>query len=206
MAGAFVVFEGPEGAGKSTQLRRLAERLEAAGHSVLLTREPGGTPAGEAIRGVLLDPALRIDPLGEFLLYSASRAQHVAEVIRPALARGQVVVSDRFAAASIAYQGYGRGLELGFIAEITERATGGLHPDLTVLLDLAPDEGLARVGRRGGHDRLESEDLAFHERVREGFLRQAEADGSWVVLDAARTVAELDRAIWDAVRPRLEAA
>ncbi len=204
MAGTFIVFEGPEGAGKSTQIAHLARHLEREGHAVRVTREPGGTPAGEAVRRVVLDPDLEIDALGEFLLYSASRAQLVGRVLRPALEHGEVVVCDRYAAASVAYQGYGRGLDLELIADLTEVATGGLRPHLTVLLDLPPEEGLRRVTARGAHDRLEAAGLGFHRRVRDGFLRQAAAQGDWLVLDATRSEDELQRAVWRAVQGRLE--
>lgn len=203
--GRFVVFEGPEGGGKSTQLKVLAERLAAAGRDTLFTREPGGTPAGEAIRRVVLDPAFSIAPLPEFLLYSAARAQHVVDVIEPALAAGRDVVCDRFTAASVAYQGYGRGLDLGFVAELNARVTGGLAADLTVLLDIDPAAGLARASERASHDRLEAEGLAFHRRVRAGFVAQAEADGGrrWVRIDAGATEAVVAEAVWQAVSPLL---
>lgn len=197
-----IVFEGPEGAGKSTQVAHLAERLRAAGVAVTVTREPGGTPTGDAIRNLLLHRDVAIDPLVEFLLYSASRAQHVLEVIRPALDRGDVVLSDRYAGASVAYQGYGRGLDLAFIDDLNRRATGGLRPDLTVLLDLDPAEGLRRVAGRGAEDRLEREALAFHQRVRRGFLAQAEADPSWLVLDAAGAAEVVADAAWSAATER----
>ncbi len=179
-----MVFEGPEGAGKSTQIARLASRLEAAGHDVLLTREPGGTRAGDAVREVLLDPGQLIFPLTEFLLYSASRAQLVSEVIAPALAAGRDVVSDRFAAASVAYQGHGRGLDLDLVRQLNYEVTGGLKPDLTVLLDIEPELGLKRAAKRSSSDRLEAAGLDFHRRVRDGYLTQARSDPSWVVLDA----------------------
>ncbi len=198
----FIVFEGPEGAGKSTQVALLARRLRTSGRSVTTTREPGGTPTGDAIRELLLHADVTIDPLVEFLLYSASRAQHVREVIRPALARGDVVVSDRFAAASIAYQGYGRGLELPFVESLTARATLGLRPDLTVLLDLDPVEGLRRVAGRGVEDRLERAGLAFHRRVREGFLAQAAADAAWLTIDATEDAEGIAERVWSAVELR----
>lgn len=201
--GLFIAFEGPEGAGKSTQIARLAARLREAGLEPLLTREPGGTPFGDAVRAVLLDPDLVIDPLPEFLLYSASRAQHVGDVIAPALAAGRVVISDRFAGASLAYQGHGRGLELPFLRELTSRATGGVTPDLTLLLDLEPATGLERVASRGRKDRLESADLAFHRRVRAGFLALAEEDPSWRVLAADRPEEALAGDVWEAVRTTL---
>jgi dTMP kinase len=201
--GLFIVFEGPEGAGKSTQIGHLKRALERAGRTPLTTREPGGTPASDAIREVLLDPQLIISPLSEFLLYSASRAQHVSDVIIPALATGKTVISDRFSGASVAYQGYGRGLELGFVHDLNTRVSQGVAPDLTILLDLEPLSGLERVDQRGRKDRLEQADLAFHQRVRHGFLRQAEDDSSWVVLEADRPEGEVAGAIWRIVRERL---
>ncbi len=197
--GLFVVFEGPEGAGKSTQIARLAERMRSAGRDVLLTREPGGTRAGDAVRGVLLDPEQVIYPLTEFLLYSASRAQLVAEVIGPALASGRDVVSDRFTGASVAYQGYGRGLDLELVAALNDRVTGGLRPDLTVLLDIDPESGLRRAGARSSQDRLEAAGLPFHERVRRGYLAQAAADPTWLVVDASRPEEAVAEAVWAGV-------
>lgn len=198
--GLFLTFEGPEGAGKSTQLAALVRRLRAAGHTVTETREPGGTLLGTEVRRVVLDPALEMGPLPEFLLYSASRAQLVAEVIRPALERGEVVVCDRYADSTLAYQGYGRGLDLGFLERVTQEATGGLRPDLTVLLDLDPALGLARAARRGQPDRLERADLAFHTRVRKGFLALAAAEpGRVLVMDATRPENDLSADIWTAV-------
>ena len=198
--GCFVVFEGPEGAGKSTQIARLTERLRAAGIEPLQTREPGGTPMGDRVREVLLDPELRVDPIAEFLLYAAGRAQHVTEVIAPALAAGRVVLSDRFAAASVAYQGHGRGLELAWVAEVNARAVQGCVPDRVVLLDLDPALGLARVAARGRPDRLEAADLAFHRRARAGFVAQADADPErWRRLDADQDVEALADAVWAAV-------
>lgn len=199
MPGLLISFEGPEGGGKSTQIEFLGERLRSHGLDPLLTREPGGTPAGEAIRAVVLDPTLEVAPLTEFLLYSASRAQHVADVLAPALTAERVVVTDRFTAASVAYQGYGRGLDLAFVTELNRVATGGIRPDLTVLLDLEPGVGLGRISRRGESDRLEQADLDFHERVRRGFLEQADEAGDWLVLDATRPAEELRDSIWDRV-------
>lgn len=201
---AFITFEGPEGAGKSTQVTRLATRLSEAGSPHLLTREPGGTPLGTRVRDVLLDPALSIDPLPEFLLYSASRAQLVTDVIRPALLRGEVVVCDRYFDSSLAYQGAGRGLPGALLRELTREVTGGLTPDLTVLLDLDPAVGLHRAAARGQPDRLEQADLAFHTRVRQGFLALAAAEPArFLVLDAARTTDDLADAIWAAVQVHL---
>ena len=194
--GLFVVFEGPEGAGKSTQIALLAGRLEQAGRDVLLTREPGGTRAGDAVRRVLLDPDQVIYPLTEFLLYSASRAQLVNEVIRPALERGRDVVSDRYAGASVAYQGHGRELDLTFIETLNAQVTGGLGPDLTVLLDIDPAEGLKRASARSSNDRLEAAGLDFHRRVRDGYLALSRSDPSWIVVDASSPQDVVAAQVW----------
>lgn len=205
MAGFFIAFEGPEGAGKSTQLRRLHARLQAAGLEPIVTKEPGGTPLGERVRElVLLEPDLTITPLSEFLLYSASRAQLVEDVIKPALEVGTLVLCDRFAGASVAYQGYGRGLPLDFIHRVTAQATGGLEPNLTLLFDVAPELGLARVAARGQKDRLEGADLAFHQRVHAGFLVQAEVNPTWQLLSASVSEMELEQHVWEAVKPYLK--
>jgi dTMP kinase len=179
---AFITFEGIEGCGKSTQLQRLADLL---GPRAVTTREPGGTAIGRAVREVLLDPANRaLEPMAELLLYFADRAQNVAEVIRPALAEGRVVLCDRHVESSLAYQGYGRGLPLAAIRQLAALATSGLRPDAIVLIDVPVEVGLARVGRRGAHDRLERELLSFHERVRRGFVALAEEEPSrWLRLD-----------------------
>ena len=194
--GTFIVFEGPEGAGKSTQIARLKERLESQNLSPILTREPGGTKAADKMREVILDPSLTINTLSEFLLYSASRAQHVEEVIKPALEANNVVISDRFFGASVAYQGYGRGLELDFIRNLNERVTLGIKPDLVLLLDIDPEVGLKRVAARGQKDRLELADLSFHKRVRGGFLAQAEENPNWHILDATQSPDEVADEVW----------
>lgn len=187
----FITFEGPEGSGKSTQIRLLAGYLRGRGFSVEVMREPGGTAIGDQIRHVLHDTAnTAMSPTAEVLLYSASRAQLVAERIRPALAAGRVVLCDRYADSTMAYQGYGRGLDLGMLAALTEIATGGLMPDLTLLLDLDVSDGLSRRRVRGEEmNRLDLEAVAFHERVREGYSRLASADpGRWVRIAADRSV------------------
>lgn len=196
--GHFIVIEGPEGAGKSTQLTLLKARLQRLGREPLLTREPGGTRAGEAMRRVLLDPDLDIAPLSEFLLYSAARAQHVLEVISPALAKGQNVISDRFTGASVAYQGHGRGLDLQLIQELNDRATSGLKPDRTLLLDFDARRGLERAAARAAYDRLEAAGLEFHERTRHGFLEQARNDPTWVVINADADADSVAEAVWRA--------
>ena len=187
--GVFITLEGGEGCGKSTQLRILARRLEAAGMPVRSLREPGGTVVGEAVRGLLLDPdTTGLDAFAELLLYEASRAQLVAEVIEPALESGEIVLCDRFADSSMAYQGHARGLPLAEVAALNDIATGGLSPDRTVLLDIEPALGVRRATCEGA-DRLEGEDLAFHERVRTGFLAiAAEEPGRVRVVDASGDV------------------
>lgn len=173
MAGTLVVFEGSEGAGKSTQLRRLAESLARAGRDVVALREPGGTHLGDEIRRVLLDPASEIEPAAEALLFMASRAQLVAGVIRPALERGAIVLLDRFFLSTYAYQVHGRGLPLDLIREANQLAVGDLVPDLTLLLTLPGAEGLERAARRGDPDRMERIGDAFHARVASAFARFA---------------------------------
>jgi len=173
--GLFVAFEGGEGAGKSTQARALADALTAAGHEVVLTREPGGTPAAEAIREVVLTPEYAgLDARAEALLYAASRAEHVARLVRPALARGAVVITDRYIDSSVAYQGIGRALGPDVIGEINLWATRSLLPDLTVLLDVEAVAGLARID--SAPDRIEQEPEEFHAQVVEGFRALAAGD------------------------------
>jgi dTMP kinase len=191
----FIAFEGGEGAGKSSQISLLAEALTAAGHRVRQTHEPGATPLGQQIRALLLDSDRSISPRSEALLFAADRAHHVATVIRPALARGEVVITDRYVDSSLAYQGAGRTLVGDDVARLSRWATEGLVPDLTVLLDIAPLDGLRRVrGRDGddGLDRLEKENLDFHERVRAEFRRLADAEPErYLVLDASATTSDL---------------
>ena len=188
--GLFFVFEGGEGAGKSTQSAALADYLVARGHAVVRTREPGGTPAAEAIRAVLLDTAnAGLDDRAEALLFAAARGDHAARVIRPALERGEIVISDRFMDSSVAYQGVGRDLGLTTVADLSLWATRGLRPDLTIVLDVDPEVGLARVV---GPDRLESEPLEWHRRVRRAFLDIAAADPDrYLVLDGSRPAEDL---------------
>lgn len=185
-SGRFIAFEGGEASGKSTQATRLAARLGA-----VLTREPGGTPLGEQIRALLLDPAGEVEVRTEALLMAAARAQHVHDVIAPALAGGRHVVTDRFTASSLAYQGYGRGLPLEEVRALSAFATAGLEPDLYVLLDVPPDVAAARRDRE--HDRMESAGVAFHQRVRDGFL--ALADDRWLVVDGTLPPDEVERVV-----------
>lgn len=181
--GTFITFEGGEGSGKSTQARLLAAALERRGRAVTHTREPGGTSIAEAVRRVLLRPDGRVSPLTELLLYEAARAQHLAEVIRPALDRGHVVVCERYIDSTVAYQGHGRGLNRSHIDALNTISTGGLRPDLTFLLDVPVAVGLPKAralskplskgGKKAAGDRLERESAAFHEKVRRGFLAVA---------------------------------
>lgn len=184
MGAAFIAFEGGEGAGKSTQEALLAEWLTAEGRSVLRTREPGGTPAGEAIRAVLLGNEYSgLDPRAEALLFAAARGEHVERVIRPALESGTVVVCDRYIDSSVAYQGIGRDLGADYVRDLSLWATRGLVPDLTVVLDIDPQVGLSRVERP---DRLESEPIDYHRRVRQAFLDIAHVqEHRYLVLDAS---------------------
>ncbi|WP_051326328.1 dTMP kinase [Glycomyces tenuis] len=205
--GFFVVFEGGEGAGKSTQSVKLAAWLKLRGYEAVLTREPGATDIGMRIRTLLLDSGGESAPAprAEALLYAADRAQHVDKVIRPALERGAVVVSDRYVDSSIAYQGSGRSLGRDEVAWVSKWATGGLKPDLTVVLDVEPEAGLARAKGGGEGDRLEQEDLLFHERVRQTFLDLADKDpGRYLVIPAGGTPDEIAAAVRDAVAERLD--
>lgn len=201
--GAFIVFEGGEGAGKSTQVQLLARTLLAQGRSVVVTREPGATEVGARIRSLLLDRPdglITVAPRAEALLYAADRADHVASVVRPALANGSVVISDRYIDSSLAYQGAGRTLPANEVSWLSAWATGGLKPDLVVLLDIEPATGLERAVDRSASDRLESESPAFHERVRYAFLDLASADPRrYLVLDATKPADELARKVADRV-------
>ena len=198
---AFITFEGMEGCGKSTQAKLLARAL---GPDTVLTQEPGGTAIGRAIRQLLLHPANRaMSAEAEVLLFFADRAQHVAEVIRPALAAGKTLISTRYVDTSLAYQGYGRGLDLDRIRSVAILATGGLRPDLTLFFDLPLEIGLARVVRRGGRDRLESEVREFHERVRNGYLELAAAEPDrWIRIDASGSEADVEARTRAAVEAR----
>ncbi|PWK41535.1 thymidylate kinase [Actinoplanes xinjiangensis] len=207
-SGLFVVFEGGEGAGKSTQVTRLADTLKAEGRDVVVTREPGATGIGSRIRGLVLDRDKTEAPSAraEALLYAADRAHHVATVVRPALARGAVVISDRYVDSSLAYQGAGRTLPVQEVSWLSAWATGGLKPDLVVLLDVDPGVGLNRVDARGeGADRLESESRAFHDRVRYAFLDLAASDPKrYLVLDASRPADEIAGAVVERLSGLLE--
>ncbi len=197
MRGLFITFEGVEGCGKTTQIERLRQHLEAQGHTVLMTREPGGTPIAEAIRELLLDPAHdALSPAAELLLYEAARAQHVDERIRPALESGTTVLCDRFADSTTAYQGAGRGLPREELEHLHRIATGDVWPDLTIVIDLPVEAGLARARARGRADRMEQQDVAFHERVRQGFLELAARNPERVrIIDGTQSIDEIAAAI-----------
>lgn len=204
--GFFISFEGGEGAGKSTQIRRLADRLAAAGHDVVVTREPGGSPGAEAIRELLVNGAAdRWSPVTETLLMYAARRDHVERVIRPALSRGAIVLCDRFADSTRAYQGAGGDAPTSLIASLEDHVLGGTVPDLTLILDLPAEIGLQRAEVRGGAARFESKGLAFHERLRAGYLEIARREPErCVVIEANADIDAVTAAIGDAVGQRLE--
>jgi len=198
--GRFIVFEGGEASGKSTQAARLAADLDA-----VLTREPGGTDVGSRIRELFLDPAITdLDPRAEALLAAADRAQHVARVVEPALASGRDVVSDRYVPSSLAYQGYGRGLDIEHVRQMSVWATGGLEPDVVILLDVPPDVSAERLQ---GRDRMEAAGDEFHRRVREGYRDMAEVDPErWLVVDATGPIDEVATRVRDAFDKWMAAA
>ena len=200
--GVFVCFEGGEGSGKSTQSRRLGEWLAAEGYDAVLTFEPGDTPVGTEVRRIVLSPETgSLDDRTEALLYAADKAEHVATLVRPALERGAVVVTDRYVDSTLAYQGAGRTLDVAEVEAVARWATGDLRPHLTVVLDLEPAAGL---GRFEGRDRIEGESLEFHQRVRQAFLVMAAADPDhYVVLDARGDRDEIEAAVRSALLPLL---
>jgi len=203
--GVFVCFEGGEGSGKSTQSRLLADALRAEGYAVRLTFEPGDTVVGKEVRRIVLSPETGdLDDRTEALLYAADKAEHVETVVLPALARGEVVITDRYVDSALAYQGAGRSLDPDELEHVARWATGDLRPHLTVVLDLAPEAGLGRFSER---DRIEGESLAFHQRVRQAFLDLAAADAEhYLVLDARAEVDEIATAVRARVAPLLDQA
>lgn len=200
-SGRFIVLEGGDATGKSTQVARLAARLRAEGREVIETFEPGDTRLGAQVRSLALELGTTVDPIAEALLMAADRAQHLAEVVRPALAKGAWVVSDRFVPSSLAYQGVGRGLGVAEVEQVNLLATAGLQPDLVVVLDAPPE--LARTRMTGARDRLEDEDDAFRLAVHEAYRDLARTRG-WDVVDASGTVGEVSDAVWALVVTRLE--
>ena len=205
MSGVFITFEGPEGSGKTTQIPLLADFLRSRGHEVLTTREPGGTPIGDQIRAILSDLGnTAMHPRAEILLFLASRAQLVEEVIRPRLAGGGVVLCDRYADSTLAYQGYGHGVDLGVLQNLLLFATGGVFPHLTFLLDLEVETGLERRAQGGEWNRLDAYALEFHRRVRRGYHQLAQKEPErWVVIDASQPPAQVQAAIRQALAERL---
>ncbi len=208
MAGAFITFEGIDGCGKSTQLRLLASQLRVRGLELVTTREPGGTTLGQRLRAALLDVDEQVDPLAELLVFAADRAHHVRTLLMAALRANQIVLSDRYADATVAYQGAGRGFDSALIKEIVQLATGGLMPDLTLLFDLSVAESAVRTRRRVASkntDRLDSEDAAFHNRVRNGYLEIAKSEPGRVrLIDARGSAQETHAAVMDLVIPFLQ--
>ncbi|HEY3026143.1 MAG TPA: dTMP kinase [Pyrinomonadaceae bacterium] len=209
MAGAFITFEGIDGSGKSTQLRLIASVLRLQGLEVVTTREPGGTTLGQRLRAALLDAQEQVDPLAELLVFAADRAQHVRRHLRPAIDTNHVVLSDRYADSTVAFQGAGRGFDENLINEIVQLATEGLKPDLTLLFDLPVAECIARTRRRhegkNKGDRLDAEDIEFHTRVRDAYLRIAAAEPERVrLIDASGAVQETHQLVMDIVVPFLK--
>lgn len=209
MTGVFLTFEGIDGCGKSTQMRMLASELRLRHVNVVTTHEPGGTALGKRLRAALLDPAESVDPLAELLIFAADRAQHVRTVVRPALETGHIVLSDRYADSTIAFQGAGRGFPPQLVATVVELATGGLKPDLTIVFDLPVSECMARTTRRtdgGIHaDRLDGEDQAFHTRVRNAYLEMAAAEPERIrIIDASGSVNETHQRVMNLVMGFLE--
>ena len=208
----FITFEGVEGSGKSTQIERLGKRLEAAGRAVCLTRQPGGCALGQTLRSILLSLDTRnLDSRAELFLYLADRAQHVAEIIRPAQNEGKVVLCDRFADSTVAYQGYGRGLDVALLNRLNDVAVGGAWPQLTLLLDLDVEQGLRRAlarnlreGNCTAEGRFEAEDLEFHGRVRDGYLALAGLHTKRIaVIDASGDAEAVAESVWQVVAARL---
>lgn len=202
MKGIFITFEGVDGTGKSTQARFFLERLQIRGYATVLTREPGGTVVAEKIREVLLtDYGEKVSPRAEALLYAAARAQHISRVIRPALTEGKIVICERFSDSTLAYQGYGSGLDLALLRAADGIATDGLKPDLTFLFTLNPEECWARVTKRNvrsGHDRMEAKGQAFQERVYQGYLRLAAAEPARIkqIECSGRSPEEIGEIVW----------
>ncbi len=214
MKGIFITLEGIEGSGKSTQIRHVYDFLKQAGLRCVITREPGGTIIGRKIRSILLDPdSIHIDPVAELLLYASDRAQHIREIILPLIQAGEVVICDRYFDATLAYQGFARGLDMGFIHELHRLACRNLMPDLTILLDLPPDTGLARAWKQletgyrpGNESRFERETFTFHERVRAGYLELAGAEPNrFRIVDASPNERQVQEQIIEVLKatPRL---
>lgn len=202
----FISFEGPDGSGKSTQARLLAEVLRSRRYRVVETREPGGTALGERIRSILLDPdAPAATPLAMTLMISAARAELVSEIIQPALKSGKVVISDRFADSTLAYQAFGSGVDVTTVREVTHVATAGVYPDVVMYVDVSTAVGLDRASARGSLNRFDAQDPAFHQRVRDGYLQLVtEEPDRWFLIDGAASVQSVHLAVLRAIEPVLE--
>mgnify|MGYP006277806885 CR=1 FL=1 len=207
MAGFFITFEGIEGSGKSTQMKLLTKRLREMNYEVIFTKEPGGTEIGEKIRQILLDPIHhKMNDRTEILLYAADRAQHVVETIIPAIKEDKIVISDRYIDSNIAYQGYGRELDMKMVRAINEWVIRDYWPDLTILLDLSVEEGLKRardLSPDKSGDRLERELIAFHKRVREAYIKMAEENDRFITIDASRNPEEIHQDVFKAIKEEL---
>lgn len=203
--GFLITFEGGEGCGKSTQARLLYQKLQRHGIPSLLTQEPGGTPLGNKIRSVLkVKRDFTISPLSELFLFAACRSQLIQDVIGPALQAGRVVVCDRFSDSTTVYQGSGRGLDLSLVNSVNASATGGLKPDVTILLDVLPEQGLQRK-RKTQRDRFDSEEMSFHRRIREGYLNLAAGEPArWLVLQAGLPIGKLSQLAWEHIHPLIK--
>ncbi|WP_457639537.1 dTMP kinase [Persephonella sp.] len=204
MEGVFITFEGIEGAGKSTQARLLHDYFQKTGKKSILTREPGGTQTGRKLRQILLTPSDEVfPPVAELFLYEADRSFHVSNLIRPSLEKGYTVICDRFTDSTLAYQGYARGLDINLVKFLNETATEGLKPDITFLIDIPVEEGLNRIQKKRDKDRIEQEDIDFHRRLREGFLKIAQEEKNRVaVLDGMNSPEEIHRQVLDILKNR----
>jgi dTMP kinase len=203
-SGYFITFEGCEGCGKSTQSKLLYNRLLNLKIKTVITQEPGGTPLGNKVRDLLkVKSTININPMAELLLFNSCRTQLIADVIHPALISGQVVICDRFTDSTLVYQGYGRGLDLNLVSSVNEIATGGLAPDLTVLLDTDPAQGLKRK-RNSAEDRFETEDLVFHSKIRDGYLDLAKKQPArWLLVPPGGTIEHISDIIWEHISPAI---